>query len=112
MELNSVFVIHRELISCHVVPMDDKDAQQQQQQGAAQRASGSKQKVKLRNYYIQLCLNVSSKSMTSSTQLATQGPTIRCQSEELARKLARIVSGQLLLIIVTGYLIGVSFCFN
>lgn len=92
MELNGVFVIHRELISCHVVPMDDKDAQQPQQ-GATQRASGSKQKVKLRNYYIQLCLNVSSKSMTSSTQLATQGPTIRCQSEELARKLARIVSG-------------------
>lgn len=49
-------------------------------------------KGKARKHYIQLCMNITSKSLTSSTQMATQGPLVRCQSEEMAQRLSRIVS--------------------
>lgn len=59
--------------------------------GVGGSSSHGKQKPKVRKHYIQLCVNVTSKSMTSSTQMATQGPLVRCQSEDMAHKLARIV---------------------
>lgn len=82
-----------ELISCHPVTMDGNEVVGAK---AATTTSGNKSK-RLHNY-IELCLTVTSKSMTTTTQEAIKKPKVRCQSEEMAQSASRHVRLRLYLL--------------